>query len=54
MPVLGQEGGVVCVCLDGLEEVGGSSEKVFRQSGCKEGEVLLPDNFLIRSKICSA
>jgi hypothetical protein len=53
IPVIGQAGGVVCGCPDGMEDVGGSCEKVFTQSVCKEGEVLLPDNFLIGSKICS-
>ena len=52
MPVLDPAGGESCGCVDGKEKVLGSCQTLFTQSICKEGEILLPNNFKMGEPIC--
>ena len=42
----------MCGCPHGQERFGGSCEALFAQGVCGDGQVLLPDNFHNRQKIC--
>ena len=53
-PVLDQVVGAVCGCRNGKERFLGKCEALYTQSVCSDGWVLMPENFLLNSLVCSS